>query len=111
MIRIHLIRSIEVDKETLQGVQNYLAAFPGVLQFQVHEHGFQIGRYVNYNRAMDTEMLSDNYVTEEKSESIFFQGGNKDGLGTCGGVFVGDVQIKDQDNEKIKQDIISLFNF
>lgn len=77
MIRIHLIRSIEVDKETLQGVQNYLAAFPGVLQFQVHEHGFQIGRYVNYNRAMDTEMLSDNYVTEEKSESIFFQPYNK----------------------------------
>jgi hypothetical protein len=77
MIRIHLIRSIEVDKETLQGVLNYLAAFPGVLQFQVHESGFQIGRYVAYDSEVDRETFTTYNRAKEKSESIFFQPYNK----------------------------------
>lgn len=77
MIRIHLIRSIEVDKETLQGVQNYLAAFPGVLQFQVYEPGFQMGRFVTYDSDVARESFTSFYRTEEKSESIFFQPYNK----------------------------------
>ena len=78
MIRIHIIRSVEVDKETLQAVHNYLAEFPGVLQFQIHEPGFQMGRYVAYDSEEDRDLISVNYNrTEEKSESIFFQPYNK----------------------------------
>jgi uncharacterized protein YdcH (DUF465 family) len=73
MIQIHILRSADVDKETLQGVHNYLAQFPGVMQFRIVDAAYRIGRHTDLSKA-DSEIESDfmqSVVSEQ--QSLFFQ--------------------------------------
>jgi uncharacterized protein YdcH (DUF465 family) len=73
MIQIHILRSADVDKETLQGVHNYLAQFPGVMQFRIVDAAYRIGRHTDLSKA-DSEIESDFMQTVvAEQQSLFFQ--------------------------------------
>ena len=73
MIQIHILRSADVDKETLQGVHNYLAQFPGVMRFHSIEAPYRIGRHIELSRA-DSEVEADYMPTVvAEQQSVFFQ--------------------------------------
>jgi uncharacterized protein YdcH (DUF465 family) len=73
MIQIHILRSADVDKETLQGVHNYLAQFPGVMQFRIVDAAYRIGRHTDLSKA-DSEIESDFMQTVvSEQQSLFFQ--------------------------------------
>ncbi len=69
MIQIHILRSADVDKETLQGVHNYLAQFLGVMQFRFVEQPYQIGRYTDLP-ASDAEIEADFMRTVVAEQTI-----------------------------------------